>query len=541
MEKQKVDQIITDYLQKIYGFAVKKSYSYDEAEDLCSEITLEVYQSLLKADEVFNIEGYVWRISEHTYAKYVAAKKRHEGVSIDGIEIPYYDELPSEDEEAELRKLRKEIAFLSHMRRRIVYLFYYEDRSIAAIADELHIPEGTVKWHLNKAKKELKEGITMERKIGKLGLEPIEAFSFGHSGTLGDKSRGPEYYLKDKLDLNIVYSVYYAPKTAEEIAEELGMTLVYIEDRVAKLEENGYLVKTRGNKYTTYVNFNAEKYSLELEENETKMQLKVAQTLVEKYVPQVRAAVADIKDVYIPGGNRELFEAAVIFYAVANKCALVTKHDLSKYYIKDTDGGDYIAFVSIKSERSDPDYQSTLGDLPNYWTCGNMIRRSHKYPTVTSWSFDSRLCSREGAWENNLARDYEYLYEMIKGDISDNAVNSDKFKRLRSRKFIAEDGKPNIMICRGWDNDLFSLIPALDPAIKSQFADAALEYAMLTAKNYPPQMQDLIVDWGVRGFIGSEVALMVMDILYSNGTFKPLTEQEKVTSNLIMFSDVLPE
>ena len=33
---------------------------------------------------------------------------------------------------------------------------------------------------------------------------------------------------------------------------------------------------------------------------------------------------------------------------------------------------------------------------------------------------------------------------------------------------------------------------------------------------------------------------MVMDILYSNGTFKPLTDQEKVTSNLLMFSDIIP-
>ena len=540
MEKQKVDQIITEYLQKIYGFAIKKSHSYDEAEDLCSEITLEVYQSLLKADEIFNIEGYVWRISEHTYAKYVASKKRHEGVSIDGMEIPYYDDDPWEDRETERLRLRREISFLSGVRRRIVYLFYYENRTIASIAAQLNIPEGTVKWHLNKAKKELKEGITMERKIGKLGLEPIEAYTFGHSGNPG-KNGGPEYYLKDKLDLNIVYSVYYQPKTAEEIAEELGMTLVYIEDRVTKLEENGYIVKTKGDKYTTYVKFNAEKYSLELEENETKMQLKVAETLVEKYVPLVRAAVADVKDVYIPGGNWELFEAAVIFYAVANKCTLVTKRDLSKYYIKDTAGGNYIAFVSVKSQCTDPDYQSTLGDLPGYWSCGNMIRRSGKYPTVDSWSCDSRLCSRKGAWSNNLTKDYEYLYELIKGEISDNAVSSDKFKRLRSRQFITEDGKPNIMICCGEDNDLFSRIPELDPAIKSQFADAALEYAMLTAKNYPPQMQDLIVDWGVSGFIGNVVALMVMDILYSDGTFKPLTEQEKIASTLIMFSDVLPE
>ena len=64
---------------------------------------------------------------------------------------------------------------------------------------------------------------------------------------------------------------------------------------------------------------------------------------------------------------------------------------------------------------------------------------------------------------------------------------------------------------------------------------------MLSARRYPPQMQDLIIAWGVEGFIGSTVALMVMDILYGEGVFKPLTEEERVTANLLMFSDMLPE
>ena len=42
MEKQEADKIIAEYLQKLYGFAIKKSYSYEEAEELCSEIILEV-------------------------------------------------------------------------------------------------------------------------------------------------------------------------------------------------------------------------------------------------------------------------------------------------------------------------------------------------------------------------------------------------------------------------------------------------------------------------------------------------------------------
>ena len=538
MKKEKVDQIITDYLKQLYGFAVKKSFSYDEAEDLCSEIILEVYQSLLKAEDVANVEGYIWRISEHTYAKYVSSKKKHEGVSIDGMEIPYYDDFFSDDD-TEIKRLRREIAFLSETRRKIVYMFYYKRRSIVSISKELCIPEGTVKWHLNKARSELKEGFSMERKIGKLGLAPIEATGFGHNGNPG-KHGGTEYYLQDKINLNIVYSVYHSPKTKDEIAEELGVTPVYLEDRIALLEDNGYIIKIKGDRYTTYVRFDPEKYSLELQEKIIMTQMKIARDLVEEYVPLVREAVKDVKDVYIPDGNRELFEAAAVFYGVANKCCLSVDCDLSKYVIKTTDGGSYMAFVNIKSEVSDPDYEPVLKDLPAYWACGDMNRWSGKYPSVYSWSIDTRFSSRQGTWENNRTADYEYLYEYIKGDISDNLASSEKIKRLKKRSFITEDGKPNIMIIKGAQNELFDKIPTLDQAVKDRFASIALEIAMVRAKSYPTQMQDLIVAQGVVGFIASTVALMVMDILYSNGTFKALTENERVTSNLLMFSDLLP-
>lgn len=190
-----------------------------------------------------NLEGYIWRISEHTYARYVSSKKKHQGISIDGMDIPYYDE-STLDEDESIRILRREISYLSETRRRIVFMFYYKKQPIAAISALLGMPEGSVKWHLNKARNELKEGYSMERKIGHLGLCPIEAIGFGHGGTPGNNG-GPEYYLGDKVRLNIVYSVYHSPKTKQEIAQELGMTPVYIEDMINFLEDNGYIVKTK--------------------------------------------------------------------------------------------------------------------------------------------------------------------------------------------------------------------------------------------------------------------------------------------------------
>lgn len=540
MNKQQADNIITEYMKKIYGFAVKKSFSYGEAEELAADIVKEVYLSLLGSDEIANLDGYVWRISEHAYSKYVSSKKRHEGVSIDGIALPFYDEYSFEsDNREDILRLRREIAFLTEQRREIVYLFYYENRSISYIAEKTSLSEGTVKWHLNKARNELKEGFSMERRIGKLGLHPVTSTCMGHGGNPGRNGRDTSYYLGDKFALNICYSVYFEPKTKEEIAEELGVTPVYIEEKIEFLEGNGFLVPQPGGKYTTYVRFSPQTYSLEEEEEKLKKQLEAALVIARDYAPKVREAIKDV-EVYIPNGNRELFEAAAIFYAIRNKCALTTgKRIDSKYYIKTQDGGEFIANVDLARTRSDPEYKATLS-LPNYWACGDMTRWSYKYPAVYSWSVDTRYDSRKGAWSNNLTADYEYLYEVISGMISENAATAEKFERLRERDFLTEDGKPNIMIIKGSFDDFSAKLPKLDEDIKKEFVNFALETAMVEAKKYPPQMHDLVVNSSVNSFIGSTVALMALDNLYATGAFRPLEKEEKVAANLLMFSDILP-
>lgn len=64
---------------------------------------------------------------------------------------------------------------------------------------------------------------------------------------------------------------------------------------------------------------------------------------------------------------------------------------------------------------------------------------------------------------------------------------------------------------------------------------------MTEARNYSPQMQDLIVSDNMYSFIGPlAVALMTCDLLYERSMWKPLTEAEKVAVNLVLFSDTLP-
>ena len=69
MDKQTADRIITEYLPKIYGFALSKARNSYEAEELASDITYEVYLSLLRDGEIYNVNAYVWRISSYVFAR----------------------------------------------------------------------------------------------------------------------------------------------------------------------------------------------------------------------------------------------------------------------------------------------------------------------------------------------------------------------------------------------------------------------------------------------------------------------------------------
>jgi hypothetical protein len=90
--------------------------------------------------------------------------------------------------------------------------------------------------------------------------------------------------------------------------------------------------------------------------------------------PKVAALGAGLeigKDLYIPGGNRELFEAAAIFDAVFSKCSVHIDKDISKHRIKTLDGADYLVTVETKDEIIDPDYKCefNFSELERKYKC----------------------------------------------------------------------------------------------------------------------------------------------------------------------------
>ena len=255
MNRQDVEKTITEYLKPIFGFALKRCKSIHDAEDLSQEIAVKAFRALLVKNDVADMGKFIWTVAHNTLSNYYRdTAKSMVGVSIDEVAELIADpssEADADDNTEAIRRLQSEIAYLSRLQRRIVIAYYFENRRQADIARELGIPLGTVKWHLFEAKKELKRGMDKMRNSSELKFNPIKFDSYGINGSVGTKS--PEEFLRSTLHQNICYSVRDKAKTVNEIADDLGVSPVYVETEAEFLEEYGFLKAEKGKYIVNFI------------------------------------------------------------------------------------------------------------------------------------------------------------------------------------------------------------------------------------------------------------------------------------------------
>ena len=254
MNRKDVENIITEYVKPVYGFALKRCKSMEDAEDLSQEIIARAFRALLVRDDIEDMGKFIWTVAHNSLSNYYRdTAKSMLGVPLDEVAEQLADpnsELEKREEEDSIRKLQGEIAYLSKLQRRFVIAYYFENRKQAEIAEELDIPVGTVKWHLFEAKKELKRGMDTMRKSSELKFNPIKFHSYGVNGSVGTKS--PDEFFRSTLSQNICYCVRNRAMSVNEIADALGVSPVYVETEAEYLEEYGFL-KMQNGKYL--VNF----------------------------------------------------------------------------------------------------------------------------------------------------------------------------------------------------------------------------------------------------------------------------------------------
>lgn len=237
-----VNLYVKEFLDSVFGFALKKTSSRSEAEDLTQEISLEVISALRKGTVPNEFPAWVWRIARNRYARWADKKRRFRGnysvydlsdILSDGTNIE-----ASLIETVELQLLQRELALLSHDFAHIIAAFYFENKSVAEIARNLNLPEGTVKRKLYECRNKLKEGMKMSRTYGKRSFSP-EVFTYSQNVTKGE---GSGKYLSRIIPQNILLEAYDNPSTAEDLSLALGIAVPYIQQEIDILLNVGLLL-----------------------------------------------------------------------------------------------------------------------------------------------------------------------------------------------------------------------------------------------------------------------------------------------------------
>ena len=82
MDSIKLEQLITENMKSIFGFALTRLGNANEAEYLASDILYEIIRSAQNLKDEERFYGFMWKIAENTYMDYLRKKSKNGSVSV---------------------------------------------------------------------------------------------------------------------------------------------------------------------------------------------------------------------------------------------------------------------------------------------------------------------------------------------------------------------------------------------------------------------------------------------------------------------------
>jgi RNA polymerase sigma factor, sigma-70 family len=246
MTKNQMEQIVLANMRKIYLYCVRRLGNATDAEDVASDITVELLSSYAAVKDDRAVLGYIWSVADNLCRNYWRKAARYETVEIPEDYAGTYQITPEEEmiRREDITLLRRELALLSGTYREVMIGHYIRQESCEQIAGRLGISVTNVKQYLFEGRKKVKKGMDMQREYGVYSYAP-EKFSFNF---WGDNSSGYWELFERKLPGSIMLSVWDSPKTIEELSTDVGVAVPYLEEEIAKLEEYRLLIK-KGSRY----------------------------------------------------------------------------------------------------------------------------------------------------------------------------------------------------------------------------------------------------------------------------------------------------
>ena len=239
--------ITNELIEATYLFCVKRISDTEAAKDLSQDILYEALRVIASGKEFVSFYSWYWKMARNKYADYINSKQNSilpiETAGGMAAEIPQPIEsiIAAED----ISQLNFSLSRLASIHREIIIRFYLKEQTVRQIADELGIPEGTVKRRLFDAKKNLKERFQNMNNIGKTAYAPADVNWFG-----GYSARKAFLLMgSSKICPQVMVICRSEAKTVNEIADEMGVAPLYLEEIIEKMISTSLLVSPAKGKY----------------------------------------------------------------------------------------------------------------------------------------------------------------------------------------------------------------------------------------------------------------------------------------------------
>ena len=564
MQKPQADKAILSYVKKIYGFALSKTKNLEQAEELSARITYEVYKTLLKKDDIYSLDSYIYRTSCNIYALFLKEMKEEQPA------LPEEDLAAPEDTSfSEMNeRLYNEIAYLSSLQRKIVILHYFHKQNLKSIAANLNIPLGTVKWHLIEARHQMKEGFSAgEKRL----FDPSQKrfLEMCNHGYLGMYKIDMSAHFSKSLSQYVAYSAYYKGKTAGEIAKDLAIPTYYIEDELEQLTENGYMTKISADKYLTDVYIEEE--NPEIDSKIDNLMTRYAREVCEQYMPDFLKSCENLvvenentrDKIHIPDNDLNFFLYSAIGLLSGDKLRVKYNQNIEDFYVKRKDGGLNIATSKVGFDTSKDLNNFELNrDLTDH-TIYSINRDIYPFEV---WQLTSHLDTRikQGKyWEMMLFEDYFDFFYKRPAQLTANLNDINTYIRLLEKGLIkvgvgscelgvgsfelgvqlptphSQLPTPNMIVIEMKDKELASLLPKCPEKLLNKGKKLDEEIYKICKPIIPPHHHNLCRVMTQNTLSSPKMRVMIIDYLLKTKVLKPLKKEQKATVNMVMQAEKL--
>jgi len=161
------EQVVQDHQAMVFRTLYRLTGSREHLEDLAQEVFLRLYRALPSFRGESLVSTYLYRITVNVAQNEWKRRKRTDRplVSISEETSAWEDRLEHPDrnaeeqmEEQEFRlRVEEQLQELSQIERTVLVLYHQEESSYEQIAAALGMPIGTIRTHLHRGRKKLRE------------------------------------------------------------------------------------------------------------------------------------------------------------------------------------------------------------------------------------------------------------------------------------------------------------------------------------------------------------------------------------------------